>query len=100
MATVTEAIELQQREAVDLPKEDSTDTVVVGLEQTWKVPSINKYRVPVTFWSLAVRIRGKLEVSNAYLLDLEQNSVIWRMLQYTALRITNMLIVLHIRSPA
>jgi len=55
MATATETIELQQREPVDVPKDDRSDTAIVGSQQTWKVPSINKYRVPVTFWSLAVR---------------------------------------------
>ena len=39
-------------------KDDRSDTAIVGSQQTWKVPSINKYRVPVTFWSLAVRIQG------------------------------------------
>ncbi|KAI4745815.1 MFS general substrate transporter [Aureobasidium sp. EXF-12298] len=54
MATTTETIELHQREIVDVPKDDRSDTAIVGSQQTWKVPSINKYRVPVTFWSLAV----------------------------------------------
>jgi len=57
MATATETIELHDRETVDVPKDDRSDTAIVGSQQTWKVPSINKYRVPVTFWSLAVRSR-------------------------------------------
>jgi hypothetical protein len=56
MATATQTIELQQRDTVHILKDDHTETVIVGSQQTWKVPSINKYRVPVTFWSLAVRI--------------------------------------------
>jgi hypothetical protein len=55
MATAIETIELQQREIVDEPRDGRSDTAIVGSQQTWKVPSINKYRVSVTFWSLAVR---------------------------------------------
>ncbi|KAH0008836.1 MFS general substrate transporter, partial [Aureobasidium melanogenum] len=54
MATTTETIELQQIEPVDVPKDTQLNTDVVHTQQTWRVPSINKYRVPVTFWSLAV----------------------------------------------
>jgi hypothetical protein len=57
MATATQTIELQQRETMDVPTDDRSETAIIGSQQTWKVPSINKYRVPVTFWSLAVRIR-------------------------------------------
>lgn len=52
--TTTETIELQQAGPVEVQKDAQSDTVNVGTQQTWKVPSINKYRVPVTFWSLAV----------------------------------------------
>lgn len=58
MATATETIELQDRETMGVSKDDRSDTAIVGSQQTWKVPSINKYRVPVTFWSLAVRVQG------------------------------------------
>ncbi|KAI5211915.1 hypothetical protein AUEXF2481DRAFT_478984 [Aureobasidium subglaciale EXF-2481] len=53
MATMTETIELQPRETT-APKDDASDTAILSSQQTWKSPSINKYRVPVTFWSLAV----------------------------------------------
>lgn len=56
MATATETIELQERETVNVFQDDRSDTAIVGSQQTWKVPSINKYRIPVTFWSLAVCI--------------------------------------------
>jgi hypothetical protein len=90
MATATETIELHQREIVDVPKDDRSDTDIVGSQQTWKVPSINKYRVPVTFWSLAVR--GKLEVFIAYLLDIRQNSMIRAPLLDTLPKTKHMLI--------
>ncbi|THX54302.1 MFS general substrate transporter [Aureobasidium pullulans] len=55
MATVTETIELQpQTETTNLSRDDQSDSVIINSQQTWKEPSINKYRVPVTFWSLAV----------------------------------------------
>ncbi|THZ21746.1 MFS general substrate transporter [Aureobasidium pullulans] len=55
MATMTETIELQpQTETTDVPRDDHSDTAIIDSQQTWKEPSINKYRVSVTFWSLAV----------------------------------------------
>ncbi|THY38347.1 MFS general substrate transporter [Aureobasidium pullulans] len=55
MATMTETIELQlQTETTAVPRDDHSDTAIIDSQQTWKEPSINRYRVPVTFWSLAV----------------------------------------------
>jgi len=55
MATMTETIELQpQTETTNLSRDDQSDSAIINSQQTWKEPSINKYRVPVTFWSLAV----------------------------------------------
>ncbi|THY42715.1 MFS general substrate transporter [Aureobasidium pullulans] len=55
MATMTETIELQPRtETTNLSRDDQSDSAIINSQQTWKEPSINKYRVPVTFWSLAV----------------------------------------------
>jgi hypothetical protein len=68
MATATQTIELQQRATVDVPNDDLSQTAIVGLQQTWKIPSINKYRVPVTFWSLAVRI-GNTEAQTSVTLQ-------------------------------
>jgi len=75
MATATETIELHEREPVDVPKDDRSDTAIVGEQQTWKVPSINKYRVPVTFWSLAVRIRKHTQRTSIY--DLCDRSLLY-----------------------